>query len=144
MRSIALLLTATAVLFSSAVRAENDWLVISGAAYHFDRRDELRGDNPGAGWERPSEKWPLSWMAGYYLNSYDRDTFYAGARWEPLRWEHVKLGVFVGAASGYDTPVVALPMASVEYGRVGINFVAAPTIGNYTGYVAAQVKFRFD
>ena len=34
--------------------------------------------------------------------------------------------------------------ASVEYGRVGINFVAAPTIGSYTGYVGAQLKFRFD
>lgn len=124
--------------------AGNDWLVISGAAFHFDRRDELRGDNPGAGWERPSAQWPLSWMGGYYRNSYDRDTFYAGARWEPLRWEHVKLGVFAGLASGYWTPVVALPMASIEFGRFGINLVAAPTIGEYTGYVAGQIKFRFN
>lgn len=144
MRSAALLLAASSLLFALPASAENDWLVVSGAAYHFDRRDELRGDNPGLGWERPSSQYPLSWMAGYYRNSYDRDTFYAGARWEPLRWEHVKLGAFGGLASGYWSPVVVLPMASFEFGRFGFNLVAAPTIGSYTGYVAGQIKFRFN
>lgn len=139
-----LALLAAATLLATGNTLGEDWLVVSGAAWHFARRDELRGNNPGLGWERPSTEYPLSWMGGYYRNSYDRDTFYAGARWEPLRWEHVRLGIFAGLASGYWTPVVALPMLSLEYQRVGINIVAAPTVREYTGYVGAQIKFRLD
>jgi len=140
-----LLLAATLLSLPLPATAE-DWLVISGYSYHFENRDEYRADNPGAGWERPSEEYPLSWMAGYYRNSYDRDTFYAGARWEPelVKWEHVKLGVFVGLASGYWTPVVALPMASFQWGRFGFNLVGAPSIREYSGYIGGQVKFKFD
>ncbi len=122
----------------------SDWLVLSGYSYHFRDRDEYRADNPGAGWERRENLIPIAWMAGYYRNSYDRDTFYAGARWEPLNLGHVKLGAFVGLASGYWTPLVALPMASFEFGPIGFNLVAAPNIRDYAGYVGAQVKFKLD
>lgn len=132
-------------MFSTGLMAQAaDWLVVSGKSWHFERRGEFRSSNPGIGWERPSAEWPLSWMAGFYRNSYDHETAYAGGRWEPLRWDHVRLGIFGGLANGYWTPVVALPMASLEYGRVGINIVAAPTVREYVGYVAVQVKFRLD
>ena len=121
-----------------------DWLVVSGASYHFRDRDEYRADNPGIGWERRDTLIPLSYMAGYYRNSYDRDTFYAGARWEPLDFGAVRLGVFVGLASGYWTPVVALPMASIEMGPVGVNLVALPNIRDYAGYLGVQLKFKLD
>ena len=120
-----------------------DWMVMSGYSYHFEHREQYRADNPGIGWERHDEgDW--TYAAGYYRNSYDRNTFYAGARWEPLQFEHVRLGVFLGAASGYWTPVVALPMASFEVGRVGLNLVVAPTVGHYSGFIGAEVKFKLD
>jgi hypothetical protein len=136
-------LGASVVLGASAAHAE-DWLVVSGYSHHFKHREEFRAANPGLGWERPTDEYGGTWMAGYYRNSYDRDTVYAGLRWEPLRWGPARLGVFAGLASGYWTPVVALPMLSIEAGRVGINLVAAPTVGEYIGYVGAQVKVRVD
>ncbi len=139
-RFLALLASATAC--ANALAA--DWLVLSGYSYHLRDRDEYRADNPGAGWERRDNLIPLTYMAGYYRNSYDRDTFYAGARWEPLDFGAVRLGAFVGLASGYWTPVVALPMASLELGPVGLNIVAAPNIRDYAGYVGVQLKFRIN
>jgi len=127
----------------------HDWLVISGAAYHFERRDELRGNNPGIGWERPDDEIPLVYAAGYYRNSYDKDTFYAGAQWMPFSWGtpegfNAQLGAFGGLASGYWTPVVVIPMLKLAYQRVGVNIVALPTVREYTGYVAAQLRFQFN
>ena len=127
----------------------HDWLVISGAAYHFERRDELLGNNPGIGWERPDDEIPVVYAAGYYKNSYDKDTFYAGGQWMPFSWGtpegfNAQLGAFGGLASGYWTPVVVIPMLKLAYQRVGINIVALPTVGDYAGYVAAQLRFRFN
>lgn len=138
------LLTALLCVVAPLPAQAADWLVLSGLSYHFQDTDGYRGDNPGVGWERPDAEIPLVWSAGYYRNSYDKDTVYAGARWEPFRWDHVSLGVFAGLATGYWTPVVALPMMSIEYRRVGINIVAAPTIRDYSGYVGAQIKFKLN
>jgi hypothetical protein len=137
-------IAAALVALAALPAAATDWLVVSGYSHHFKDREDFRAANPGLGWERPTDAWGGSWMAGYYRNSYDRDTVYAGLRWEPLRWGPARLGVFAGLASGYWTPVVALPMLCIEAGRVGINLVAAPTIGEYVGYVGAQLKFRID
>ena len=130
----------------AGVASANDWLVLSGYSHHFKHREDFRAANPGLGWERPADPATVAgtWMAGYYRNSYDRDTVYAGLRWELLRFGPARLGVFAGLASGYWTPVVALPMLSLEAGRVGLNLVAAPTVGEYVGYVGAQVKLRID
>ena len=133
-----------ALALGCATASASDWLVLSGASYHFRDREDYRADNPGVGWERREDLIPVTWMAGYYRNSYDRDTFYAGGRWEPLDFGALKLGVFVGLASGYWTPVVALPMASVEYKRVGFNIVALPNIRDYAGYLGLQVKFKLN
>lgn len=142
------LLVALAVcmaMFSTCVMAQAaDWLVVSGASWHFEKRYQYRAENPGLGWERNLDEMPLSVMAGFYLNSYNRETVYAGARWEPFRWSHARLGLFGGVASGYWTPVVTMPILSLEYRRVGINIMAVPTIGEYIGCFGAQLKFRFD
>lgn len=120
-----------------------DWLVVSGASYHFENRDEYRADNPGIGWEHPDPEIPVVWTAGYYRNSYDRDTFYAGGRWMPIEMgSHAKLGAFVALASGYWTPVVAIPTLSLEYESVGLNLVALPTFREYSGYIGLQLRFR--
>ena len=134
---------ATALLLPVAAYA-GDWMVLSGMSTHFERSDEFRRWNPGLGWERPTADWDGAWMAGFYRNSYDRDTVYAGARWTPWSWGAVRLGAFAGAVSGYWTPVAILPMASIEGRRFGFNLVAAPTVREYAGYVGAQFKIRFD
>lgn len=121
------------------------WLVLSGASHHFqpDRRD-WREINPGAGIEK--EFTGTSWVAtaGYFRNSYDRHTVYAGARWMPLELGPLRLGVFGLLATGYPSPVLLLPAASVQYGRFGANLVAIPNLPGYSGYIGMQVRFALD
>ena len=123
-----------------------DWLVVSGLSHHFqpDRRD-WREVNPGLGLERDSDEYPgLSWTAGYFRNSYDRHTVYAGARWMPWQLGPVHVGGYALAASGYPSPVLVLPGLSVEGGRVGLNLVMLPNLPRYSGYFGAQLRFRLD
>ena len=123
-----------------------DWLVISGLSHHFqpDRRD-WREVNPGLGLERESEEYTgLSWTAGYFRNSYDRHTVYAGARWMPWRLGPVQYGGYALAASGYPSPVLLLPGLSVEGKGVGLNLVVLPNLPGYSGYLGAQLRFRLD
>ncbi|HRH75289.1 MAG TPA: hypothetical protein PLM62_19550, partial [Zoogloea sp.] len=82
--------------------------------------------------------------AGYFRNSYDRNTFYAGARWMPLALGPVRLGAFGLVATGYPSPVLVLPAASVQTGRVGVNLVAIPNLPGYSGYLGLQLRFAVD
>lgn len=140
LRTLCLLLVG---LSAPAVEAA-DYLALSGASFHFARRNEFRQDNPGLGWERDTRDSDWRYAAGYYRNSYDRDTFYAGGKWMPLHWGPAAAGVFVGGASGYWTPVVAIPMVNLSYGRFGMNIAALPTIRQYTGYVAVQLLYQLN
>ena len=121
------------------------WLVLSGISHHFqpDRRD-WRESNPGAGIEKEFTGTPWVATAGYFRNSYDRNTFYAGARWMPLALGPVRLGAFGLVASGYPSPVLVLPAASIQVGRVGANLVALPNLPGYSGYLGLQVRFAVD
>ncbi len=121
------------------------WLVLSGMSHHFqpERRD-WREDNPGAGIEKEFTGTPWVATAGYFRNSYDRNTFYAGARWMPLSLGPVRLGAFGLVASGYPSPVLVLPAASIQVGRVGANLVAIPNLPGYSGYLGLQVRFAVD
>lgn len=40
-------------------------------------------------------------QAGYYRNSYDRDTVYAVGEYTPLAWGAMRAGAFAGLATGY-------------------------------------------
>jgi hypothetical protein len=79
--------------------------------------------------------------AGYFRNSYDRNTFYAGARWMPLRSGPFRLGAFGLLASGYPSPILVLPAVSSQVGRVGANLVAIPNLPGYSGYLGLQLRF---
>lgn len=121
------------------------WLVVSGVSHHFqpERRD-WRESNPGVGIEKEFTGTPWVATAGYFRNSYDRNTFYAGARWMPLTLGPVRLGAFGLVASGYPSPVLLLPAASIQAGRFGANLVAIPNLPGYSGYLGLQVRFAVD
>ena len=80
------------------------WLVLSGASHHFqpDRRD-WREINPGAGIEKEFTGTPWVASAGYFRNSYDRDTWYLGGRWMPLAAGPFRFGAFGLLASSLAT-----------------------------------------
>jgi len=122
-----------------------DWLVVSGLSHHFqpDRRD-WREANPGAGFEREFSGTPWVAAGGYFRNSYDRNTFYAGGRWMPLEAGRFRFGAFGLIASGYPSPVLVLPAVSAQVGRLGANLVALPNLPGYSGYLGLQFRFALD
>lgn len=121
------------------------WLVISGASYHFRQNErDWRQFNPGIGYERATSYDGLYCVGGYFKNSYDRHALYAGVRWMPYEWAGIKFGGYALAATGYPSPVLVLPGFSIEGKDVGLNVVALPNIGNYSGYVGMQVRVRLD
>ena len=122
-----------------------DWLIASGASHHFqpDRR-RWREFNPGVGFEREFTATPWVASAGYFRNSYDRDTWYLGGRWMPLAAGPLRLGVFGLLASGYPSPILILPAISLQSGPVGVNLVALPNLPGYSGYLGLQVRVTLD
>ena len=129
---------------TESVWRKPDWMVISGASRHFRQHDkDWKEFNPGFGFEWESRQYTdINWIGGYYRNSYDRDTFYAGARWMPLAWGPVKFGIYTTALSGYHWPVAVLPAVSVGNDRVGANFVIAPSVGDDSGFIGIQLRIR--
>lgn len=121
------------------------WLVVSGLSHHFqpERRD-WRETNPGVGIEKEFSGSPWVATAGYFRNSYDRHTFYAGARWMPLDFGPLRVGAFAVLATGYPSPVLVLPAASLQVGRIGANLVALPNLPGYSGYLGLQLRLALD
>ena len=125
--------------------AHRDWLTLAGLSHHFqpDRRD-WRQVNPGAGLEREFTGTPWTASAGYFRNSYDRDTFYVGGRWMPLAAGPFRFGAFGLLATGYPSPVLVVPAVSAQIGRVGANLIALPNLPGYSGYLGLQLRFALD
>ena len=125
--------------------AHRDWVTLSGLSHHFqpDRRD-WREVNPGAGLEREFTGTPWTASAGYFRNSYDRNTFYLGGRWLPLAAGPFRFGAFGLLASGYPSPILVLPAVSAQIGRVGANLVVLPNLPGYSGYLGLQLRFALD
>ena len=125
--------------------AHRDWLTLAGLSHHFqpDRRD-WREVNPGAGLEREFTGTPWTASAGYFRNSYDRNTFYLGGRWMPLASGPFRFGAFGLVATGYPSPVLVLPAVSAQIGRVGANLIALPNLPGYSGYLGLQLRFALD
>ena len=129
--------------FSAA--PHRDWLTLSGASHHFqpDRRD-WREANPGVGMEREFTGTPWVASAGYLRNSHDRNTFYVGGRWMPIAAGPFRFGAFGLLATGYPSPILVLPAASAQIGRVGANLVALPNLPGYSGYLGLQLRIAMD
>lgn len=132
-------------LFATLPAHADNWLVVSGASYHF-RQDERdwREDNPGLGVELGTRHPDLYQVVGMFKNSYDRVAFHAGVRWMPVHWGPLRFGGYALASTGYPSAVLVLPGFAVEHKRVGMNVVVAPNIGDYSGYVGVQLRFRVD
>ena len=111
-----------------------------------------REHNAGLGVEwRFKPTWQVN--AGHYRNSLDEPSNYLQLGWMPLNWTpaanlKLELGGSVGVVNGY--PGIAdkgyfpslVPVAAVQWRRVGINFVYVPSVGRVHGAYAAQLKFQ--
>jgi hypothetical protein len=125
------------------------WLNVGGFSRHFDRNRGYNEHNLGLGIEyRTSPE--LSYMIGSYHNSVRKNTTYAAVNWQPWAVGPFKVGAAIGLMNGY--PAVnrggnffaALPMASYEGKRFGVNLGLIPSMKNIDGAVILQFKVRIN
>ncbi len=124
------------------------WLDTGFATYHFQGDLDLNGRNPGIGVEyRFSETSALT--AGRFFNSDRQHSRYAGMYYQPWTVQGVKLGVVAGGFDGYPKMrnggwfLAAIPTATFEYQRVGVNVAIVPTWKNRLhGGISVQLKFK--
>jgi hypothetical protein len=148
-------LALTLFAYSSAFAQEADssrrnelWLDTGFATHHFQSDKNLNGRNPGIGVEyRFSETMALT--AGRFFNSDRQHSRYAGLYYQPWSVGGVRLGAVVGGFDGYPKMreggwfLAAIPAATFEYKRVGVNVAVVPTYKDRLhGGISVQLKFK--
>jgi hypothetical protein len=125
------------------------WLNVGGFSRHFNRQAGHNENNLGLGIEyRTSPE--ISYMAGSYYNSVRKNTHYAAVNWQPWTMGGFKLGAAVGVMNGYPAMnrggnfFAALPMATFEGRRFGVNVGLIPSMKDVDGAVIVQFKLRVD
>lgn len=124
------------------------WVNPGFYTYHFQRDENLNDSNPGFGAEYRFST-VASATVGRFYNS-DRDhSNYAGVYYQPFAIGPVRLGAVVGGFNGYPKMrdggwfLAAIPVVSVEYKRVGVNFGFVPNYKDRLhGGVSVQLKLK--
>ncbi len=127
------------------------WLNAGFYSYHFQRDKGLNDSNPGAGAEYRFST-VSSLTAGRFYNSDRKYSNYAGIYYQPVAIGNLRLGAVVGGFSGYPRMrnggwfVAAIPVASFEYRRFGVNLMIVPSYKDRLyGAVSVQLKLKvFD
>jgi len=124
------------------------WLNPGFYSYHFQRDKGFDDTNPGFGAEYRFST-VASVTAGRFHNSDRRMSNYAGVYYQPWAIGPVRLGAVVGGFDGYPKMrdggwfLAAIPVVSVEYQRVGVNFAIVPTYKERLhGALSVQLKFK--
>jgi len=117
-------------------------------SYHFQRNKNLNDSNPGLGLEYRFSS-VASVTAGCFYNSDRSYSNYAGVYYQPWQIGPVRLGAVAGGFNGYPKMrqggwfLAAIPTASFEYQRVGVNVAVVPTYKNRLyGAISVQLKFK--
>jgi hypothetical protein len=128
--------------------AKQFWVDSGFATWHFDRDQDLNGANRGLGLEYKFRA-DLAATAGRFYNSDRRYSNYAGVIWQPFAIGPLRLGAVAAGFNGYPHmrdggwfPAL-IPVATVEYKRVGVNFGVVPTYKDRLyGGLSVQLKFK--
>jgi hypothetical protein len=123
------------------------WVNVGGFSRHFNRHAHYNERNLGFGleWRHSPE---VALMAGVYDNSLGKPSQYAAVNWQPWQIGPVKLGAAIGVLNGYPaierggTFFAALPMATIEGRRFGLNLGVIPSMKNVDGALLLQFKLR--
>ncbi len=126
----------------------NVWIDSGFYSYHWDRDKNLNGDNYGLGAEYQFSA-VSSVTAGRFYNS-DRDySNYLGVYYQPLLLGPLHLGAVAGGFNGYPHMknggwfLAAIPVASAEWGRIGLNVAFVPSLQNRLyGAISLQLKVK--
>lgn len=124
------------------------WLDTGFATWHFDSDKDLNGANRGLGAEYRFSG-TLAATAGRFYNSDREYSNYAGVIWQPYAIGPVRLGAAIAAFNGYPNMrnggwfPAAIPTATMEYGRVGVNIGIVPSYKDRLyGGISVQLKFK--
>jgi hypothetical protein len=133
------------------------WADVMVASHHIHPYRQFDDFNPGVGIEcSVTREWAAS--IGYFRNSLDRPSFYAGAIYAPefAHWGWFRVGAMGGIISGYNfgrfgvgpnerTGPVFAPTAITQFRRFGVNFILIPPIhaDRLPFTVGFQGKYRF-
>jgi hypothetical protein len=133
------------------------WADVMVGSYHIHPYKHFDDINPGVGLEcSVTPQWAAS--IGYFRNSLDRPSFYAGAILTPefAHWNWFRLGAMGGIITGYNygqiglgpnnrTGPILAPTAITRFGRLAANFILIPPIhaDNLPFTIGLQAKYRF-
>ncbi|WP_426161660.1 hypothetical protein [Pseudoduganella sp. R-34] len=124
------------------------WVNPGFYSYHFQRDKGFDDTNPGFGAEYRFST-VASVTAGRFHNSDRQMSNYAGVYYQPWAIGPVRLGAVIGGFDGYPKMrdggwfLAAIPVISVEYQRVGVNFAIVPTYKERLhGALSVQLKFK--
>jgi hypothetical protein len=123
------------------------WVNLGGISWHDDRRKGYNENNGGLGLEYPLQA-DIALMGGAFHNSVHKTSGYVAIKWQPLTLGDWKLGLSTGVMNGYPgihrggAFLAALPMASYEGSRFGVNLALVPYVDRAEGALAIQFKFR--
>ena len=136
-----------AILLISNSCLADTWISIGGGTDHFCHTCGYNGFNPGLGIQTDDylkiEDTKL--IAGGYYNSFHRTSMYAGVAYQPIQYSIFKAGLIGGLVSNYPNllvPLMLLPVVSIEGEQVGVDVLGSPSMGNYSGLVSINVKFK--
>jgi len=142
-------LTRAETLHNIDSQARNElWLNTGFYSYHFQRDQGLDDHNWGVGLEYRYSS-VNSVTAGRFHNSDLQMSDYVAWFWQPYAWGPLRLGGLLGAIDGYPKATngawfpMLLPVASLEYQRVGINLTIIPSFQDRLhGSISIQFKFK--
>lgn len=124
------------------------WVDSGFLTAHFNRDKDLNGSNGGLGAEYRFNG-TMSAVAGRFFNSDRAWSSYAGVIWQPYAIGRVRLGAALAAFNGYPHMrdggwfPAAIPTATVEYQRVGVNIGFVPSYKDRLyGGISVQLKFK--
>ena len=122
------------------------WLSPGFYSYHIQRHRNLNDRNPGIGIEyRYSTRAAVA--AGRFYNSNRMYSDYGAILYQPLLIGPVRFGAMAGVFNGYPNRnggwfPAALPVASFEYKRIGVNLIIVPTYKSVHGSLSFQLKLK--
>jgi hypothetical protein len=120
------------------------WVGVGGGSYHFCKTCGYNNFNPGLGIQSDYSN-DLRLIGGMYYNSYYKASFYGGVSYQPLQYGMLRIGIMGGVVSNYNNlkiPMMALPAVSIEGDNIGIDVLGAPNIGDRTGLITVNFKFK--
>jgi hypothetical protein len=132
---------------ASNTNTGNLWLNIGALSTHLNESQNYNGNNWGVGLEYGLTP-DVSLMGGRFNNSVHRNSNYAAIGWQPWRWGAWKIGAALGVMDGYpavdngNSFFAALPLASYEGKRFGVNLAVIPSLPNIDGALVVQLKMR--